>query len=667
MLKLSKKKLEGIVCSEDRARKILNRLHNVSRDELIGFDTETTGWDPREKITPYFTAKCCVFSLSDGKDSWCIDGKLLKVFKPLFEDPAVRWAGVNLKFDIAVLWNHGIDLGGKWYDGRILSLLNDESALNRHGLKQMSDHYLGIRMVEFKDLLGTKKRVSTEDILAADPWLLAEYARKDAVISAKLCNHLVGNLKRLSWKTGNHSMLEFYENFEEPFTHVLVGMEKRGIRLNVDAIGGIEEKIEEEDYHLRNYFERKAQGPIDLASPDQVGHLLFTKLKMQPTAYTDTKRCTICEKKATKRTQYVCKEHGEMSLELVPSTKGAALQQLADRGHEVAIKLMRWRKINQIYKTFLPNLRKVSPDGKLHTTWNQGGAETWRLSSSAPNLMNIPRSDNDDPNHPDPNSRGFGLRDLFLPDEGKVFVVADFGQVEMRIGAHLANDPTLIDAYRSGRDIHSEAAIALFNLTCSSEDVKKLHAEKRSLAKVFNFGVFYGAGATRVSNTFKCSKQEAQDYIDNYFATFRGIRAYRQVVEKRVTANHQIRSLLGRYRRFPRMKQVSKTDREFFGMMREATNYGCQAGAADIIQTVMTVADGHEIEWHPLKQATGLKDLDARILLQIHDELVLQVPEDNAKEAAKELELLMTDPVPGMKVPIVADAGIGHTWNEAKV
>lgn len=676
-LKLHPKGAEGVIDHEGRAREVLQRLARPDRP-ILGFDTETIGWDPDEKLTPYERARCALFSLSDGEDAWALDAKFLGLFRPLFEDPAVTWRGVNLKFDQVVLRNHSIRLGGKWEDARIMARLWNVTTLPVFGLKEMSRAFLGREQMKFRDVvkLPRNRRPTTEDCLRLDPYLFARYSRDDALNPWDLCALLRKKLKQLPWH-GSYSMADFHDDFEEPFTHVLARMEERGIRVNQERLEAIRVLVERERAELQDHFERLREGPINLDSPDQVGELLFGHLKLDPILVTDTARCGVCGKKATKRTNYLCAEHGALDLRRdVPATNKFALERMAERGDPVVKQLIRYRKINQLWKMFLPALSHPCSDGKVRTTWNQGSVETWRLSSSAPPLQTVPRSSNDNPDHEDPDLRGFGLRTLFEPDDGYCFLVADESQIELRLGAHLSGDPVMIETYRRNGDIHAEAAHAIYRLDCTVDEVKTLHPDKRDDAKPLNFGIFYGMGWKRIRNQYRVSEERAKELLNNYLERFVGIQAYKRQREQEARVHGFVRSLLGRYRHAPfihrtdpfseRYKNDEKVRSRYQGEFREIINQGPQGGAADILQTCMLILDGELVEWHHLQEDRRMLDLGGQQLLQIHDELVLQIPIENAPEGAKVLEDVMRDPIPGLAVPVFGEAGWGKTWPSAK-
>lgn len=799
-------KLDGIIFHEETARAILQRLARVD-SPVLGFDTETTGWAPEDKVTPYDRARCAVLSLSDGVDSWAISGTLLSVFKPLFERGDVRWRGVNLKFDAAVLWNHGVDLRGRYEDCRILSRLRNVVDPLNHGLKNLAKHFLGVEMVEFRDIakMSRGRNPTTEFLLDNHPMALAKYARHDAEIPIRLGDLLVDRLQAIPWIPGK-SLWDLFLEFEEPFTHVLLGMERRGVNVNQDKLAEIKVKVEREVHELHEQLEEIAGGEINPRSPDQLVHLFYDKLGYGPSRFSEKKFvCTAPEcgdKVLTKTHDRKCPRHGRTRLRPVPLLDKFALQDLAAVSPEARV-LQRFRKVDQYRKNFIPHLSKPCFDGKVRTSWRQSGARSWRLcvsadtlveaygghqirideivpgvpvrthadryrrvtavtqkqiehmydvhveggrrvrctymhrlwsggnhwthladlavgdlvvcddgamypitaiepagpepvwditveedhsyvaqglvhhnSGSAPNLMNIPARF-DDPDDPDPLTRGFGFRKLFEPDEGKVFVVADLSQVELCIGAHLSGDPTMIAAYTQGLDLHSEAAKALFELPCAVEDVAELYPTERGRAKTLNFGIFYGAGVKRVMNEFRISRQRARQALDNYFRKFPGIEGYKAATEAGIRRLGYKRSLLGRYHHFPMMHRVAqspalqqryhedeKLRSRYQAEFREATNFGCQGGAADCIQSAMLVADGHPVEWHPAVQDSRLLDMGAEMLMQIHDEIVLQVDERHGEEAGRIVQELMTDPIPGLRVPITAGVSVSKEWSK---
>lgn len=672
------KHMEGVVESEDVARVVLARLGR-RREPWLGFDTETTGWDPRAGISPYGAARAIIFSLSDEDEAWAFDGRLLGVFRPLFERGDVHWLGVNLKFDSAVLWNHGIDLRGRLVDARVLSRMRNPVELMRHGLKQMSQHFLGRGMTEFKDVLRIGSRIaSTDEMLAMDPLRFAAYARDDVVVPHLLVRRLRTDLEAMPWH-GPKTMWDMFVEYEEPFTHVLIGMERRGILIDQERRKEIVRRVEAEAERLQDAFEAIVKGPINLNSDRQVEHLFYRKLKCEPTRWTNVRRCAPCDKLATKATGGVCRIHGDAFLEKVPSMNKWALEDLMAQGVHEAEMLFRWRKVSKLASTHLPAMGKAGPDGRVRTTFVQYGADSGRISSQSPPMQVIPRPDNDDPDNPDELRRGFALRSLIIAQEGMDLVCADESQVELRLMAHNSGDPTMLRVYRDGGDLHSEAAKALFGLECRVEDVERLHKKDRSTGKTINFAIQYGAGWPRVAAAAKVSRAKAEEMLDGYYARFPGVAAYKRDVEARCRHHGFVRTVLGRYHHSPFIRRVATSpkmsarywdDRDmrskYQAELRKNINVGCQGGAMDVLQTAMLIADGRPVAWHPLRHDTRLLDMGAAMVLTVHDELLFEVPKEAADEACRVVAQVMSDPLPRIKVPLIAEAHHGPTWLEAK-
>lgn len=671
---------DGIVRSEEEARAVLARLDALRRTgpPVIGFDTETTGWDPKVKMTPYDRARCALFSLSDGVDSWALDGTLLGVFRDLFEAADVRWRGVNLKFDAAVLWNHGVRLAGRHEDCRIMSKLRNVVEPRTQGLKQLARHDLGLDMTEFKDIgrMERGRNPTTEFLLANHTAKFAEYARRDALVPVLLGERLLGDLRRIPW-TGDRSLEDLYVLFEEPFGRVLLDMERRGVIVDQERLTAIAGAVRQECEDLGNEMERIAGGRINTQSSDQMCALFFGKLGYEPSRFSDKKfRCGLCGLLCTRRTARRCPEHGTVDLRRIPTLNKFALEALAARSPE-ARTLMRLRKVDQYRKAFIPQLSHPCADGRVRPSWKQYGARSGRLSCSAPNLMSIPVRE-DDPDHPDPARRGFGFRSLFLPSPGNVFMVADLDNVELRVAAHLSGDANMLRAIRDGADLHSETAVAVFGLTCPAKDVKRQFPDVRAKAKTLNFAVLYGAGVRRAQMVIGCGPDEARERMDLFFGQYPGLLAYKRATEDGIRRMGFKRSLLGRRHHFPFMYRVAtspalaarydardeKVRSQYQAELREAVNFGCQGGTADIMQTVMLVAAGHDVEWHPMRRTDALLRLGAVQVMQIHDENVFEVPEGSAREAGELLGRIMRDPVPGLRVPITASVAVGPTWSK---
>jgi len=672
---------DKVIRSEESSRAVLAELDKLRRTgpPVIGFDTETVGWNPKDTITPYDRARCAMFTLSDGVRSWAFMGEMLGVFKELFEAPDPRWRGVNLKFDSAVLWNHGVTLDGKHEDCRVMSKLRNVVEPRAQGLKQLAKYDLDVDMVEFKSIgkMERGRNPTTEFLMEHHPVKFAEYARHDATIPVLLGEKLLYDLSNIRWTPDGQTLADLFHLFEEPFGHVLLDMERRGVSVDQDRLAIISRDVQRECEQLEDELERIAGGEINTRSPDQLVELFFGKLGYKPTRFSDKKfRCGICNRICTKRTDRRCPEHGSLDMRRTPQLNKFALEDLSATSSEARI-LMRYRKVDQYRKAFIPQLSNPCADGKVRPSWKQFGARSGRLSCSGPNLMNIP-SREDDPNHPDPMRRGFGFRSLFIPSPGHTFVVADLKNVELRVAAHLSGDPTMIRAFFEGGDLHAETAIAVFGLDCTAEQVKELHGDKRAAAKTLNFAVLYGGGAGRAAAIIGCSKEEGRGAMDRFNRKYPGIVGYKHSTEEGIRRNGYKRSLLGRFHHFPFIHSVAtvphmaakfasrddKVRAHYHMELREGINYGCQGGTADIMQTVMLVASGHRVPWHPMERTDELVELGVHQVLQVHDENVYEVPIEAAEEAGRAVNRIMTDPIPGLRVPITASVSVGSSWEK---
>lgn len=679
---LNPKHLEGISPDREAAAAVARELSRSG--DFLAFDTETVGWSPDDKVTPLYNARIACFSISDGRDSWCFDATCLDVFKPLLEQPDVDWFMANPKFDAAALHNHGIHFGGRWWDVVVMAKYDDISQ-DRFGLKPyLTRRYLGIDAKEFGagDFgLPKNRKPTTEGLIEADPYLFADYSRDDARLTWQVGEKLRQTLQAAPWY-GEHNQWDLYAAFDEPLTHVLHRMEVRGVRINQDKLKIIRGKIEIELGELQDWFDKLTGREFNPQSTDQIEWLLYTKLGLSPEVFTNTKRCSLCGKKATKATNYSCKQHGVVALTPVAKTDHDVLEEMHSRHVEAGTRLLRHRKINQIWKTFLPHLMKVQPDDKVHTTLVQAGASTFRFASRAPNLQNISRPDKDDPNSDDPIERGFGLRECIEPDPGYDLVVVDQSQIELRLGAHLSGDENMIAAFLAGRDLHAETAKAVFDnvADCPVEEVKKRFPAERSLSKNVNFGVFYGMGVKRCMRLAGCGPNKAKLILARFFERYPGVKAYRDVIERRCQERGHLIGLLGHRRPFPFIRKVANTPQlwsryingdddlraRYSSEVRTAGNWGCQHGGACVINTCMLILDGVGVPWHPYRQTREFLDLGGEQLLQVHDEIIAQAPEGTSQEVLRVMLGVMKDPIPKLRVPLYGEGSVGKTWAEAK-
>ena len=571
----------------------------------IAFDTETTGLDALE-------AEMVGFSLSweahtayyvalpaerSEAQTW------LELFRPHFERPDATWIGHNLKFDLQILANYGIKLVGTLRDTMLAHYLLEPD--QRHGMDALAQNYLGYTPITIDSLIGAKgkNQKSKRDVPAAE---VAEYAAEDADVTWRLHEAFTPKLAEAGLESVLHDL-------ESPLVPVLACMERAGMAIDLEGLARYSVELGEDSARLEAEVRELAGVDFNLGSPKQLGEVLFDRLKLDPKA------------KKTKTGQYAT---GEEVLENFR------------KAHPIVDKLLEWRQVGKLKSTYVDALPElVNPrTGRIHTTFNQAVAATGRLSSTNPNLQNIPiRSE-----------RGQRVRDLFVaggPD--RVLLSADYSQIELRVIASMSGDQGMIDAFVSGEDIHAATASKVFGVPLA-----EVTREQRSQAKTVNFGIIYGVSAFGLSQQSTLSRSEAKEVIEQYFATYPGIKKYIDDQVAAARAQGYVETLLGR-RRY--LRDIDSRNQAVRGHSeRNAINAPIQGTAADIVKLAM-------IRIHDRLQREGLK---SPMILQVHDELVFDAYTSEV-DALRELVKAEMESAFVLKVPLVADTGVGRTWLKA--
>ena len=571
----------------------------------LAFDTETTGLDALE-------AEMVGFSLSweahtayyvalpadrAAAQTW------LELFRPHFERPDVTWIGHNLKYDLQILANYGIRLAGTLRDTMLAHYLLEPD--QRHGMDALAQNYLGYTPISIDSLIGAKgkNQRSMRDVPAAE---VAEYAAEDADVTWRLHEAFSPKLVEAGLESVLHDL-------ESPLVPVLADMERAGMCVDLEGLARYSVELGEDSARLEAEVRELAGVDFNLGSPKQLGEVLFDRLKLDPKA------------KKTKTGQYAT---GEEVLENFRSA------------HPIVDKLLEWRQVGKLKSTYVDALPQlVNPrTGRIHTTFNQAVAATGRLSSTNPNLQNIPIR----------TERGQRVRDLFVAGgEDRVLLSADYSQIELRVIASMSGDQGMIDAFLSGEDIHAATASKVFGVPLA-----EVTREQRSQAKTVNFGIIYGVSAFGLSQQSSLSRTEAKEVIEQYFATYPGIKKYIDDQVAAARAKGYVETLLGR-RRY--LRDIDSRNQAVRGHSeRNAINAPIQGTAADIVKLAM-------IRIHDRLQREGLK---SPMILQVHDELVFDAytsEVDALRELVKsEMEAAFT-----LSVPLVAETGVGRTWLQA--
>lgn len=570
----------------------------------VCFDTETTGLD-------VFSADLVglSFCFSEGEayfvtlpDNREEATKILNEFKAFFLSEQIEKIGHNMKFDLLMLSNYGIDVKGKLFDTMIAHYLLQPEL--RHGMDYLAEIYLHYHTIHYEDLVGTKGK-NQLDIRNVEISKLMEYAAEDADVTFRLKQMLEKEL------TSNELEKLFYE-IEMPLMKVLVVMEKTGVRIDSEALRQSSEILTENMMQIEKEIFKLAGTEFNINSPLQVGEVLFDRLHLDDKA------------KKTKTGQY--------------STSEDVLEKLRHK-HPIVDKILEYRGLKKLLSTYIDALPQlINPKtGKIHTSYNQTTTATGRLSSSNPNLQNIPIRD----------ELGKEIRKAFIPEENSLFLSADYSQIELRVMAHLSNDENMIDAFKSGLDIHAATAAKIYKIP-----LEKVTSEMRRHAKTANFGIIYGISAFGLAERLGISRTEAKNLIDEYFLTYPQVKTYIENAIKKAKENGYVETLLGRKRFLPDINSQNSVVRGF--AERNAVNAPIQGSAADIIKIAMV----------NIQRKLEQENLLAKMILQVHDELNFTVPVNELETVRKLVVYEMEHAFP-LNVPLIVDCGVGNNWLEA--
>jgi DNA polymerase-1 len=585
-------------------------LERLAGADLFAFDTETDSID-------YMRAAIVgvSFSLRDGEAAYVpvahdypgapdqLDRPaVLDALRPLLEDPAVGKVGHHLKFDAHVLENHGIRLRGIRHDTMLESYVLNSTA-TRHDMDSVAERYLGITTTHFEDVAGKgAKQLTFNQVPLEDA---GPYAAEDADVTLRLHETLHPQLS----ETGR--LGEVYADIEIPLVPILQRMERTGVRLDTDMLEAQSRELSAEMHRLQERAYGAAGGPFNVGSPKQLQEILFDRLGLPVIRKTPKGQ---------------------------PSTAEDVLEELADQ-HELPRLILGYRELAKLKSTYTDKLpMQVNPDsGRVHTSYHQAVAATGRLSSSDPNLQNIPVR----------TAEGRRIRKAFVPEDGYLMVAADYSQIELRIMAHLSGDEGLISAFRADKDIHSATAAEVFGVAPD-----EVSADQRRSAKAINFGLIYGMSAFGLARQLDVERSAAQEYVDLYFARYPGVRDYMERTREKARDSGFVETLFGRRLYLPDIRARNPQRRQY--AERSAINAPMQGTAADIIKRAMiSVAD-----W------LGKNETRTRLIMQVHDELVFEVPSDEADGVVPRLLDCMSGAA-DLTVPLKVDSGVGENWEEA--
>lgn len=583
-------------------------LDTISSAEAFCFDTETTSLDPlnAELVGIAFAVKphhayYLPFShtyLGAPKQIAC--DQAIAALKPIFANPNIKKIGQNLKYDLLVLSQYGVVVNGISFDTMIASYLLNPSRTS-HGMDALALEYLNYKTMTYEEVCGTGKKQICFDLVSVE--IATRYAAEDADITLQLQRIFAPLLLE-------QNLMPLFQDMEMPLMEVLVDMEKTGVKINADFLKTMSGKLGTEMKEIEKNIFELAGIEFNINSPKQLAEILFNKLNLTPIKKTKTGF----------------------------STDVDVLEELA-HVHTLPAEILKYRTLAKLKSTYvdaLPTL--INPrTQRLHTSLNQTVTATGRLSSSEPNLQNIPiRTD-----------VGREIRKAFIADPGCSLLSADYSQIELRILAHMSNDPALIETFQRDEDIHTRTASEIFGL-----DPEEISAEMRRNAKAVNFGIIYGISAFGLAQNIGVSNSEAKKYIDNYFGRYPEVRAYLDKTVHDAKQNGYVTTLLGRRRPIPELGSGTAAIRNFGE--RTAVNTPIQGTAADLIKLAM-------IHIQARLQKEGLK---SKMILQVHDELVFEMP-DNEIETMKTLVKHEMENVLALSVPIKVDMCVGKNWEEA--
>ncbi|HCK66538.1 MAG TPA: DNA polymerase I [Anaerolineae bacterium] len=606
----TKSNIEVIIVDDEEKLKSLAK--ELSKAKVIAFDTETT--DTEEMIAELVGVS---LSVKDGQGYYIPVGhssgnnleikKVIEALTPSMTNSKIGKVAHNAKYDYILLKRYGLDIFPLTFDTMLAEFIVDPSSKNL-GLKNLSAHHLGEEMTHIEELIGKgKKQISMADVAIES---VANYAAADAENTFRLMPIMEKELDKVNGR-------KILDEIDMPLTPVLAEMEMTGALIDTNFFSEMSQELAKRLAEIEKEIYAHAGKPFNINSPQQLSDVLFNQLRLEPP------------------------DKGRKTATGFYSTSADVLEMMREQ-HPVLEWILENRELAKIKSTYVDALpAAINPEtGRVHTSYSQIGAVTGRLSSNNPNLQNIPiRSE-----------IGRKVRNGFIADKGNVLLSVDYSQVELRIVAHMANDEAMLAAFRAGEDIHATTAAAIYDIPL--EQVTK---DMRSHSKAINFGLIYGMSAFGLTRTTDLTLAEAENFVKAYFQKFPGIKKYLDGIRRQAAEIGYVETLLGRRRYFPTLmskQNVQMKNRE----EREAINAPIQGTAADIMKIAM-------IKIPPALNSKGLK---AKILLQVHDELVLEVPKKEIDETAKVVQKTMANAYE-MSIPLETEARAGKSWGEMEV
>ncbi len=590
-----------LVENEEEIRKIISIFKT---NEFLSLDTETTSTNAIEaelvglsfSVRPF---EAFYVPIPANREEAL---RIVNMFKPIYEDPKILKIGQNLKYDLEVLRNYDIHLAGPMWDTMIAHYLIQPEL--HHNMDFMAEVYLGYQTVHIDELIGPKGK-NQKSMRDLQPSQIYEYACEDADITLQLKEKLEGELKKYECEK------LFYE-IEMPLMPVLAEMEMTGVVLDTDSLKQTSKELTERMNQIEHDIFELAGHSFNISSPKQVGEVLFDELKIVEKA------------KKTKKGQYVTSED--------------VLMQLHAK-HPIVAKILDYRGLKKLLSTYIDNLPTlINPrTGHIHTSFNQCVTATGRLSSSDPNLQNIPVRGED----------GKEIRKAFVPEPGCLFFSADYSQIELRVMAHLSGDEQMIKVFREGKDLHASTAANIYK-----KPIEEVSRDERTKSKRANFGIIYGITVFGLAERLDIGRDEAKLLIDGFFETFPKVHEYMEKAKEEARRQGYVPTLFGRRRYLPDINSQNSTVRGF--AERNAINAPIQGTAADIIKVAMI----------RIFQRFQQEQIRSKMILQVHDELNFTVYPDE-KEKVEKIVLEEMEHAFEMRVPLLADSGFGNNWLEA--
>ena len=582
-------------------------IHFMSLQDSICFDTETTNIDAVEAELVGMS-----FAYRAGEGYYVpvpanqVEAQaIVNEFKEIFENEKIEKIAQNIKYDLMVLTHYGVEMKGKTYDTMLAHYIIEPE--KRHGMDILAEDFLNYTPVSIEEIIG-KKGVKQGNMRDADLEKVKEYAAEDADITFQLKDKLHPILAQ------NPSAIQLFEEVEMPLTQVLCDIEMEGVKLDTNFLGAMSKVLEKDMLEVQTIIFELAGQEFNINSPKQLGEILFDKLKLDPKA------------KKTKTGQYMTGEDILSKLEL--------------QNHEIARKILDFRELQKLKSTYVDALPLlISPrTGRIHTSFNQAVTSTGRLSSTNPNLQNIPVR----------TPRGREIRKAFIPKNDDFLILsADYSQIELRIMAAFAKDESMIEAFNQGRDIHATTAAKVFNVS-----LDEVTSDMRRKAKTVNFGIIYGVSAFGLAAQIGVSRTEAKELIDNYWKEFPSIKKYMNDAVIIARENGYVETILGRRRYLRDINSQNMVERGF--AERNAVNAPIQGSAADMIKIAMIKVNDF------IKQ----EKLQSRIILTVHDELVFDVHKSELELMKTKVNELMINAIP-FPVKMETGMGVGLNWLEA--